>query len=67
MEVQAPSTTVIARLFGQELPDFGQVRGRGRLSQKEGRVALSAIDLTSGPPVEQAHGAAFAAQPPPSG
>jgi uncharacterized protein involved in outer membrane biogenesis len=56
VEVQAPSTTVIARLFGQELPDFGQVRGRGRLSQKEGRVALSAIDLTSGPPVEQAHG-----------
>ena len=54
MEAQAPSTTVIARLFGQELPD-GQVRGRGRLSQKEGRVALSAIDLTSGPPVEQAH------------
>ena len=55
VEAQAPSTTVIARLFGQELPDFGQVRGRGRLSQKEGRVALSAIDLASGPPVERTH------------
>jgi uncharacterized protein involved in outer membrane biogenesis len=49
VEAQAPSTTVIARLFGQELPDFGQVRGRGRLSQQEDRVALSVIDLTSGP------------------
>jgi uncharacterized protein involved in outer membrane biogenesis len=49
LEAQAPSTTVIARLFGQELPDFGQVRGRGRLSQKEGRVVLSAIDFASGP------------------
>jgi uncharacterized protein involved in outer membrane biogenesis len=52
VEAQAPSTTVIARLFGQELPDFGQVRGQGRLSQKEGRVTLSAIDLASGPAVD---------------
>ena len=49
VEAQAPSTTVIARLFGQDLPDFGQVRGRGQLGQQEDRVALSAIDATSGP------------------
>ena len=52
LDAQGPSTTVVARLFGYALPDFGRVRARAKLSQTRGIISLRTIDLDSGPTAE---------------
>ena len=52
LDAQGPSTTVVAKLFGYELPDFGRVRARAKLSQARGIISLRTIDLDSGPTAE---------------
>jgi putative transposase len=53
LDAQGPSTTVVAKLFGYELPDFGWARARAKLSQTRGIISLPTIDLDSGSTAER--------------
>ena len=50
LDAQGPSTTVVAKLFGYELPDFGRTGARS--SAKPEASSRPSIDLDSGPTAE---------------
>ena len=49
LEARAPSTALLARQLGHELPDFGPVHARASLGDAQGPLALSAIRIVAGP------------------
>lgn len=49
LELQAPSTAHLARLFDGDAPEIGPVTGRATLADRQESFALSAIQLRAGP------------------